>query len=49
MTGKKFYFLSNVILLVKGTHSQYIRISNGEKLSTCHFNQAVKHLLKKLF
>ena len=47
--GKKVLFSDETHFFVQGRHSKYVRISEGEKLSPMHFNQAVKHPEKKMF
>ena len=45
---KKFFFSDECHFFVKGKQSRHVKISYGEKLSPCHFNQVVKHPLKKM-
>ena len=44
-TGKKVLLSDEIYFFVQGWHSKYVRISEGEKLSSMHFNQTVKHRL----
>ena len=46
---EKSFISDECHFFAKGLHSQYVRISNGENLSPCYFNQAVKHPAKKMF
>ena len=46
---KKVLFLDETHFFVQGQHSQYVRITEGEKLLPVHFNQAVKHPPKQMF
>ena len=46
---KKVMFTDESHFLVRGKHSQFVRKSAGEMLTSHHINESVKHPIKKMF